>query len=116
MTLLSAQLVADLLPEPLSHRFLNDPGRSIDSIQVANRFAEWFDHSGTPFFRDYTDHSAKHSVAVFQTAVEFIDEAAYPQISAEDIAILLLSCFCHDCGMHITDRQFSSLIQTTILP
>ena len=29
---------------------------------------------------------------------------------AEDLSLLLMSAFCHDCGMHITEKQFSLLI------
>jgi hypothetical protein len=102
MPRLSTKIVEDILPEPLRIKFQSDGSQSSESILICNRFADWFDNSGIPFFKNYTDHSSLHSLEVFQSAIEFIDEKAYEHISSEDISILLLSSYCHDSGMHIT--------------
>jgi molecular chaperone HtpG len=79
------------------------------SMATLRDFEDWFNLSGTPFFREYTDHSFRHSLDVFETACETIGPDAVPILSSEDINVLLLSCVVHDSGMHITDDIFIAL-------
>jgi signal transduction histidine kinase len=102
--------IEDALPPELREKFRSDGVMSTRAISAANRFAEWFNVSGIPFFKFYTDHSAKHSFDVFLSGVEFIAPDALAGMSAADVAILLASCFCHDAGMHLTEWQFALLV------
>ncbi|RWN21461.1 MAG: hypothetical protein EOR94_08870 [Mesorhizobium sp.] len=99
-----------MLPNELIALIKNDSSYITHSINSANRFTDWFHQSGIPFFKGYTDHSENHSLEVFGAAIDFISPSAYKVMSAEDISILISSCYCHDCGMHITESQFLKLI------
>ncbi|WP_428981045.1 HD domain-containing protein [Lichenibacterium dinghuense] len=79
-------------------------------MPALNRFYEWFQHSNTPFFKHYTDHSAAHSLDVFKTGIEFASSTAQRILSARDLSYFLLACFCHDAGMHLTETHFTRLI------
>ncbi len=83
---------------------------------AAGAFDEFFRLSGTPFFREYTDHSITHSLEVLQTAGEIIAEEARAIISAQDLNILALAALMHDAGMHVTDDIFLSLVNPASEP
>ncbi|MBY3377461.1 HD domain-containing protein [Rhizobium laguerreae] len=82
------------------------------SITTCAKFAEWFENSGIPFFKSYTDHSEIHALDVFATAISFMSEAAFDIVTEDDLSILLAASFCHDCGMHLTERQFLALVDS----
>ncbi|MEH7836475.1 ATP-binding protein [Rhizobium laguerreae] len=104
------ETLATLLPPPLLSIVSADSHTIIHAIKAANRFTEWFTSSGIPFFRNYTDHSEKHSLEVFASAIGFISEEAYECITPEDLGVLLAACYCHDAGMHLTESQFLDLV------
>jgi len=83
---------------------------------AASAFEDFFKLSGTPFFREYTDHSVSHSLEVLQTAGELIAEEAKAIVSAQDLNILILATLIHDSGLHITDDIFLSLIEPSSEP
>ena len=109
MSNLTISDVTKCLPDAIRRKFEASP-LSAKTISVCNTYAAWFSSSRTPFFKYYTDHSADHSYEVFRTAIELCDPRSLDHISTEDICLLLASCYCHDCGMHLTEKQFSSLI------
>ncbi|WP_413709667.1 ATP-binding protein [Rhizobium sp. Rhizsp82] len=105
------------LPEELRIKFRSDNVMAAKAIVAINRFSEWFQHSNAPFFRNYTNHSEKHSLDVFSSSIEFMHEDAFDIISAYDLSVLICACFCHDAGMHLTETQFIQLIseENTVL-
>ena len=59
-------------------------------------------------FPEYTDHSVLHSVSV----INFCNLIAGDQIgllNADELYILLVSCYCHDAGMGISRRDYEQL-------
>ena len=83
---------------------------SSPAIIAAGEYEQLFRLSGTPFFREYTDHSFTHSLDVFKTACELFDQETLPALSPEDINILFLSCVVHDSGLHVTEDILVSLL------
>ncbi len=67
--------------------------------------------SRLPFFPEYTDHGPKHNEEVLQTAVDIIQDDGLPLFTSQDAAILVFAVLLHDCGMHLTEDGFVSLIQ-----
>jgi len=106
----SISKLEQLLPAGMLPIYRSDPRYSSNMVPLANKFTDWFLAAGIPFFRFYTDHSEKHSLDVFQSAIEFIAQETYDVISAQDISILFATSFCHDAGMHLTELQFARLI------
>ncbi|RWB00877.1 MAG: hypothetical protein EOQ39_22130 [Mesorhizobium sp.] len=107
---LTLSFLESVLPEQLISLVKTDSSHITNAINSANRFAHWFQQSGIPFFKSYTDHSEHHSMDVFGSAIDFVNPISYDIISAEDISILISACYCHDCGMHITEQQFLALV------
>lgn len=75
---------------------------------MANNFSDWFSASGIPFFKFYTDHSETHCFDVFQTAIEFMSPDAYKFVSAQDLSLLFVACFCHDGACTLRSCNFKS--------
>lgn len=80
------------------------------AIAAVGDFKSWFDKSGTPFFKEYTDHTFEHSLDVFTTACELIAAEACDVLSSEDLNILFWACILHDAGIHLTEDMFILLI------
>src|SRR3954471_19578001 len=76
------------------------------TMSAALEIEQFFHLSGTPFFKEYTDHTFRHSVEVFESACDMLPETAWDAISSEDINILLLASLMHDAGLHITEDLF----------
>jgi molecular chaperone HtpG len=98
------------LPPSLYRSLLHDSTFAGESLAAAGKFEDWFENSGTPFFKNFTDHSFWHSIDVFRTAAEITSDEAYHIISCEDLNVLFLSCLAHDAGLHITEDMFSRLV------
>ena len=79
------------------------------TLATTELIKQHFDLSGTPFFREYTDHSFKHSIDVFRTACEIMPDGSQEIASSDDLNILLLACLFHDAGLHITEQIFLAL-------
>ncbi|MBR0397597.1 MAG: hypothetical protein IJI10_04920 [Eubacterium sp.] len=61
-------------------------------------------------FPDFTDHTELHSMAV----IAFCNQLIGNQISllnADEIYVLLTSCYFHDTGMGITEKDYAEFIQ-----
>jgi molecular chaperone HtpG len=67
--------------------------------------------SRLPFFPEYTDHGPQHNEEVLQAAVDLIHDDGRSLLTPQDAAILVLAVLLHDCGMHLTEDGFVSLIQ-----
>lgn len=109
MTKFKLSTLKELLPSGLYESLTQNTTFVGESLQAAFKFEDWFENSGTPFFKQYTDHSFWHSIDVFRTASELISKQAYGIVSSEDLNILFLACLAHDAGLHITEAMFSTL-------
>ena len=98
------------LPPKLHELFQENSALFGIAISSADKFKTWFDKSGTPFFKEYTDHTFAHSLQVFSSSCEIIAADAYDVLSSEDINILFLACIVHDAGLHLTEDMFYLLI------
>lgn len=76
-------------------------------------FEQFFRLSTIPFFREYTDHSFKHSIEVLQTAIEILSPESHSVVSSEDLNILVLATQAHDSGLHVSEDVFLKLIAPT---
>lgn len=63
-----------------------------------------------PFFPGFTDHSPRHINEVLTTASSLISDGSRDLLSSEDAHILALAILLHDCGMHLTQDGFRSVI------
>lgn len=98
------------LPELFTRKLEGHPkemGAVHASIAV---FEQWFATSGTPFFRDYTDHGPKHIESVLSTAAAMIPATAHPTFSAADVTIFVLATLLHDSALHLAEPGFHHLI------
>ena len=57
-------------------------------------------------FPDFTDHSLLHSLDVLNFCNHLIGKDQVEKLSAEEIYILIMSCYLHDIGMGISDKDF----------
>jgi molecular chaperone HtpG len=73
-------------------------------------FDPWLRASGTPFFPEYTDHSAKHIREVLQTASSLIHDESWSVLTPSDSGLLCLAALLHDCAMHLTEDGFLCLL------
>jgi molecular chaperone HtpG len=77
-------------------------------------FGEWFSDSKLPFFPDYTDHGPRHLAKVLTIAERLIADRSHDAITAEDVAVLILSVVLHDSAMHLSEAGFRSLVKGPI--
>ncbi len=73
-------------------------------------FGQWFETSGTTFFRDYTDHGSKHITSVLATGAAMIPKDAAIVLSAADVTIFVLATLLHDSALHLAEPGFHQLI------
>ena len=60
-------------------------------------------------FKEYTDHSCKHSYSVLKIGDELTQSVP---LNKWEISIFILSCYYHDIGMYITDSQKAEIVST----
>jgi hypothetical protein len=101
-------MIEELVPAGLRSKLIQSRLFAGTSV-VARAIESHFKLSGTPFFREYTDHSFQHSVEVFKTACDVIGNEALEIISSDDLNVLILACMLHDSGLHITEDMFIEL-------
>ncbi len=58
-------------------------------------------------FKEYTDHSCKHSYAVLKIGDELTKNIP---LNKWEIAIFILSCYYHDIGMYITEAEKTDIV------
>ena len=81
-------------------------------IKTAHDYSTIIENSEFEFFPDYTDHRIAHLNRVLETCEFIIEEQTYSHISAEDVAVLILSVLLHDIGMHITHEGLMSILES----
>lgn len=57
-------------------------------------------------FPEYTDHSAFHSMSVASFCNALIGDENISRMNAHEIYVLLMSCYLHDIGMAITQKDY----------
>jgi len=73
-------------------------------------FEIWFQDNKLVFFPEYTDHGPKHVREVIETSASLIRDEAWPALSADDVAALVLASLLHDCAMHLNEDGFVSIV------
>jgi hypothetical protein len=66
------------------------------------------------FFPEYTEHGTGHVEDVLLTAVELMPDNPRLKFSDQDAAVFVIACLLHDCGLHITEDGFQTLLTTDI--
>ncbi len=76
-----------------------------ENIIVINRLLnKYFDR-----FPTFTDHSILHSMQVLYYCNQLIGPVQIDKLSPEECYVLVMSCYLHDIGMGITDKELISL-------
>lgn len=57
-------------------------------------------------FPEYTDHSELHSMTVIDFCNLLIGENQIDKLNADELYILLMSCYLHDVGMGISEQDY----------
>lgn len=104
------------LPNLFQKKLEENPTLLAEVRRSLDLFEPWLEQSGMPFFPGFTDHSPRHINEVLDTASSLISDASHNRLSAEDIAVLVLAILLHDCGMHLTQDGFRSLVANNSAP
>ncbi|MDC3959826.1 HD domain-containing protein [Polyangium jinanense] len=79
-------------------------------LQTLGVFELWLKDNKVVFFPEYTDHGPEHVESVMHGAEALIREEAWPHLTAQDAATLLLAILLHDCAMHLSEDGFLALV------
>lgn len=79
--------------------------RTKDSAAVLQKMLESF----VPRFPDFTDHTILHSMDVLEYSNMLIGEDQIKRLSAAECYVLIMSCYLHDIGMGINQKNYESL-------
>ncbi len=80
--------------------------RSIrDSTLVLQKMLESF----LPRFPNYTDHTLLHSMDVLEYSNMLLREKQVEKLSAAECYVLIMSCYLHDIGMGISQKNYEEL-------
>lgn len=67
------------------------------------------------FFPDYTDHTVLHSLHVMEFCNKIIGEYA-EQLNEDELFILIMAAYLHDCGMGISEANYRQLYDKVVSP
>ena len=79
--------------------------RTRDSALVLQKMLESF----IPRFPDYTDHTLLHSMDVLEFSNLLLGDKQIERLSAAECYVLIMSCYLHDIGMGINQKNYESL-------
>lgn len=79
--------------------------RTKDSAAVLQKMLESF----LPRFPDFTDHTILHSMDVLEYCNLLLGEKQIERLSAAECYVLIMSCYLHDIGMGINQKNYESL-------
>lgn len=79
--------------------------RTKDSAVVLQKMLESF----LPRFPDFTDHTILHSMDVLEYCNMLIGEKQIERLSAAECYVLIMSCYLHDIGMGINQKNYEEL-------
>lgn len=97
---------------PLSHDFLMEKKlHALDPVLHQRFTSAVFALQNTlshyrRLFPEYTDHSEMHSMSVINFCNALIGSEQIERLNADEIYILLMSCYLHDIGMGISKRDY----------
>lgn len=63
-------------------------------------------HNFRNWFPDYTDHSMLHSLDVLEFCNLLMGDEAVRALSPEACFVLIMSCYLHDAGMGVTEKDY----------
>ena len=63
-------------------------------------------------FPEYTDHSEQHSMQVIDFCNRLIGKERIEKLNADEIYVLLMSCYLHDAGMGISENDYEIFKQS----
>ena len=78
--------------------------RTKESALVLQKMLESF----IPRFPNYTDHTMLHSMDVIEYGNMLIGEEQVKRLSAAECYVLIMSCYLHDIGMGISQKNYES--------
>ena len=78
--------------------------RTKDSAFVLQRMLESF----RPRFPNFTDHTMLHSMDVLEYSNMLIGKEQIERLSAAECYVLIMSCYLHDIGMGINQKNYES--------
>ena len=58
-------------------------------------------------FPEFTDHSEIHSLAIIDYCNHILGEDTIERLNADELYILLMSCYLHDIGMGISEKDYT---------
>ena len=79
--------------------------RTKDSAVVLQKMLESF----LPRFPDFTDHTILHSMDVLEYCNMLLGEEQIKRLSAAECYVLIMSCYLHDIGMGINQKNYETL-------
>ena len=79
--------------------------RTKDSAVVLQKMLESF----LPRFPNYTDHTILHSMDVLEYSNMLLGEKQIERLSAAECYVLIMSCYLHDIGMGINQKNYEEL-------
>lgn len=79
--------------------------RTRDSAVVLQKMLESF----LPRFPDFTDHTILHSMDVLEYCNLLLGEEQIERLSAAECYVLIMSCYLHDIGMGINQKNYEEL-------
>ena len=79
--------------------------RTKDSAAVLQKMLESF----LPRFPDFTDHTILHSMDVLEYSNMLLGEEQIERLSAAECYALIMSCYLHDIGMGINQKNYVEL-------
>jgi len=79
-------------------------------LDIITSFQPIFDDNKLFFFEEYTDHGIKHIESVLASAEFIIADDSFENMTARDVAVLILSIILHDIGMHTEYATFVALL------
>jgi len=79
-------------------------------LDIVTSFQPVFEDNKLFFFEEYTDHGIKHIESVLSSAEFIIADDSFENMTAKDVAVLILSIILHDIGMHIEYATFVALL------
>ncbi|ADB41674.1 HD domain-containing protein [Spirosoma linguale] len=100
-----------VIPEKLEGILKKDPFLHSIVEQTAASFSKILYESKLFFFEEYTDHGSDHIQKVLRAAEDIITPETLELLSSKDVAVLVLSVFLHDIGMHTEFSTFKSLVE-----
>jgi hypothetical protein len=98
------------IPQLFAEKLNLNLSLAADVRKTFDLFEPWLEQSGMPFFPGFTDHSPRHINEVLITAASMIADESHSLLSAEDVAVLCMAVLLHDCGMHLTQDSFRTLV------